>query len=103
MEEWVAVELAELSPGETCAVEVQGRRLLVGNAEGALFALENRCPHGLIPLTTGRLRGTVLECPLHGGKLDVRDGRPCAPPIRTRVATFAVRSAANGIEIRLAP
>jgi nitrite reductase/ring-hydroxylating ferredoxin subunit len=54
-----------------------------------------------MPLAGGRLRGTVLECPLHGGKLDVRDGRPCAQPIRKPATTFEVRPAQAGIEIRL--
>ncbi len=101
MEGWLAVDVAGLAPGGTCALELAGRTILVCHAEGAYYALENRCPHAATPLTSGRLRGFVLECPLHGGRLDVRDGRPCAPPIRRPAATFAVRRVAGGIEIRL--
>jgi nitrite reductase/ring-hydroxylating ferredoxin subunit len=43
----------------------------------------------------------VLECPLHGGKLDVRDGSPVAPPIRRPVATFPVRRTQDGLEVGL--
>jgi 3-phenylpropionate/trans-cinnamate dioxygenase ferredoxin subunit len=98
---WLTVDVAGLAPGETRALELAGRHVLVCHAEGGYFALENRCPHAATPLTRGRLRGFVLECPLHGGKLDVRDGRPCAPPIRSPANTFAVRPVAGGIEIRL--
>jgi len=98
---WLAVDVAGLAPGETRALELAGREVLVCRAEGAYYALENRCPHARTPLAGGRLRGFVLECPLHGGKLDVRDGRPCAPPIRLPATTFAVRAAGERIEISL--
>ena len=101
MEGWLAVDVAGLAPGATRALELAGRSVLVCHAEGAYYALENRCPHAATLLTSGRLRGFVLECPLHGGKLDVRDGRPCAPPICQRATTFAVRRAGDGIEISL--
>jgi nitrite reductase/ring-hydroxylating ferredoxin subunit len=101
VEGWLAVDVAGLAPGQTRALEIAGRSVLVCRAEGAYYALENRCPHARAPLASGRLRGYVLECPLHGGKLDVRDGRPCAPPIRVAAATFPVRPAPDGIEIRL--
>jgi nitrite reductase/ring-hydroxylating ferredoxin subunit len=98
---WVRVDVAGLAPGEVRAVAVGGRDVLVCHAEGAFYALENRCPHAATSLAGGRLRGFVLECPLHGGKLDVRDGRPCALPIRSPAATFAVRGAGEDIEVRL--
>jgi 3-phenylpropionate/trans-cinnamate dioxygenase ferredoxin subunit len=98
---WLAVDVAGLAPGETRALELRGCSVLVCNAEGSYYALENRCPHARTSLTSGSLRGFVLECPLHGGKLDVRDGRPCAPPIRLPATTFAVRRAGDGIEVRL--
>jgi nitrite reductase/ring-hydroxylating ferredoxin subunit len=101
MEEWVAVDVSGLDPGATRALEVGGRNLLLCHAGGAFYALENRCPHAAVELTSGQLSGYVLECPMHGGKLDVRDGRPCAQPIRKPATTFAVRAARNGIEIRL--
>jgi nitrite reductase/ring-hydroxylating ferredoxin subunit len=98
---WVRVDVADLAPGELRAVAVAGRDVLVCHAEGAFYALENRCPHATTSLAGGRLRGFVLECPLHGGKLDVRDGRPCALPIRSPAVTFAVRRTGEDIEVRL--
>jgi 3-phenylpropionate/trans-cinnamate dioxygenase ferredoxin component len=98
---WIALDTAPPAPGEMCAVHVAGRSVLLCNVAGALYAMENRCPHAGIPLVGGRLRGCILECPMHGGKLDVRDGRPAAPPIRTAAIQFAVRAADAGLEICL--
>ena len=101
MERWVAVDVSDLAAGALRALEVEGRKLLVCRAGDAFYALENRCPHAAVELALGQLTGFVLECPVHGGKLDVRDGRPCAQPIRKPAVTFAVRPAGASIEIRL--
>jgi nitrite reductase/ring-hydroxylating ferredoxin subunit len=97
----VFVDVSDLGPGEMRALEVDGRSLLVCNAEGGYHVLENRCPHGGVALHEGRLRGCVLECPFHGGRLDVRDGNPQSPPIRRPAARFPVRAVKRGIEILL--
>jgi nitrite reductase/ring-hydroxylating ferredoxin subunit len=95
----ISMDVTGLAPGSLRAIEADGRRILVCNAAGRFYALENRCPHIGVPLDGGRLEGTTLECPLHGGRLDVRDGTPQALPIRRRAVTFAVREVQGGIEI----
>ena len=88
-------------PGVLRPFEVDGARLLLCNVEGAPHVLEDLCPHAGVALAPGRLVGCVLECPFHGGKLDVRDGTPVAPPIRRAVRTFAVRATDEGFEVAL--
>jgi nitrite reductase/ring-hydroxylating ferredoxin subunit len=95
------VDVSELAEGRMRALKLDGRDVVVCHADGAYYALENRCPHALVPLDAGRLEGCVLECPLHGGRLDVRDGSPLAQPIRKPATTFAVRPVPGGIEIDL--
>ena len=102
MSERVFVAVPDLACGALRAVEVAGRKLVLCRAEDGIYALENRCPHAFVPLDAGRLQGFVLECPVHGGMLDVRDGSPCAAPIRRAVQTFAVHPVEGGIEIDLA-
>jgi 3-phenylpropionate/trans-cinnamate dioxygenase ferredoxin subunit len=99
--EWVAANVA--APGESRLVglELRGRRLVLCRAGGRLYALEDRCPHAFQPLSEGALRGYALECPFHGGTLDVRDGRPLSLPIRRAAATYAVRDAGKTLEIGL--
>jgi nitrite reductase/ring-hydroxylating ferredoxin subunit len=99
--DWVATG-AE-APGESrlLGLQVAGRPVLVCRAGGRLFALEDRCPHAFQPLSAGALRGFALECPFHGGRLDVRDGRPLDAPIRRPAATYPVREAGGRLEIGL--
>jgi len=95
------VDVSDLAPGGLRALELAGFDVVVCHAAGAFYALENRCPHASAPLHAGRLEGCVLECPLHGGRLDVRDGSPRAQPIRRPATTYAVRPVPGGIEIDL--
>lgn len=97
----VVVDVSDLAPGGLRPIEAAGHKLLVCRVGDEFFALENRCPHVAIQLDQGRLQGSLLECPLHGGKLDVRDGSPQGHPIRKAATTFPVRPVPGGLEIQL--
>lgn len=98
---WVRVPVELPAMGGLEAFELHGRSLLLCNADGAPFVIENQCPHAAVPLAPGVLRGCILECPFHGGKVDVRTGAPAALPIRRPVACFPVRAASAGLEVAL--
>src|SRR5512145_2074126 len=73
---WLDLGVPLPPPGRMTAFEAGGQRLVLCNAGGVPYVVQDRCPHAFATLSDGRLEGCVLECPLHGGRLDVRDGRP---------------------------
>ncbi len=77
----------ELPDNDVWAVAVQGRDIAIYGVDGQPYASDNLCTHGNARLCDGFLEGHEIECPLHQGRFDVRDGRPtCAPatePVRT--------------------
>src|SRR5262245_54764242 len=101
-ETWYDVAVPLPPRGRMVAFEAGGLRLVLCNADGEARVIEDRCPHALAFLSEGRLEGFVLECPLHGGKLDVRDGRPVAPPIRRPVRSLSLRSAGERLQVGIA-
>lgn len=103
MGEWVAIGVDLPPEGRVVAFERGGRSLLLCHADGQPYVIANECPHAAVPLAPGVLRGCVLECPFHGGKLDVRTGAPVTPPIRRPVDCFPVRRAGDGLEVELPP
>jgi len=97
----VSIDVVGLAPGQTRAVSAHGLHVLVCNAEGRFYAIENRCPHGMVRLDAAVLSGCILECPVHGGRLDVRDGSPQRHPIRRPAVTYRVEERGDQIEITL--
>ena len=100
---WVDLEAPLPAPGCTRGVELRGHALLVCNAGGRLYVIADRCPHTRSSLAGGALRGCVLECPLHGGTLDVRDGAPLGLPIRRPATCYPVRPRGDGWQVALPP
>jgi naphthalene 1,2-dioxygenase system ferredoxin subunit len=98
-DEWVEIPIAFPEPGRTAPFRIAGRDLLLCNVDGVPYVLDDRCSHARTALAAGRLCGFVLECPLHGGKIDVRDGSPAAPPVRRPVVTWPARRIDDRIEI----
>jgi 3-phenylpropionate/trans-cinnamate dioxygenase ferredoxin subunit len=68
----VPVALAtELSPGQRKLVFVKGKSVVMFNVGGAIYAIENFCPHNGASLASGGIDGTVSRCPAHGLKFDL--------------------------------
>jgi nitrite reductase/ring-hydroxylating ferredoxin subunit len=61
-----------------------------------------RSSNTYISLEGGMICGTVLQCPMHGGELNLTDGSPANPPIRRPVRTFAVRRLDAGLQVDIA-
>lgn len=93
---WLPIPVPLPAPGGSRAFELAARKLLLCNAGGTPYVVEDSCPHVRVSLEGGAIEGTIYECPHHGGRFDLRDGRPVRMPIRRDVATFPVRRAAGG-------
>jgi 3-phenylpropionate/trans-cinnamate dioxygenase ferredoxin subunit len=86
----VTLDVSDLGPGSKRPVQLGGRRLLVCNVAGAFFAVDEGCSHAASSLAGGRLSGFELECPLHGARFDVRDGRPTRRPALRPIGTHSI-------------
>src|SRR5690348_382067 len=66
--------------GAFIAKTLLGEPLLIGrDADGAVFAFRDVCPHRGIPLSCGRFDGREIECCYHGWRFST-DGRCTAIP-----------------------
>ncbi|HEY3456045.1 MAG TPA: Rieske 2Fe-2S domain-containing protein [Bryobacteraceae bacterium] len=80
----------------------EGRTFVVGDERvavfrtrsGQLFAVQAECPHKRGPLADGLLGGTMLICPLHSWKFDLRSGDALMGDCGLR--TYAVRVDESG-------
>ena len=66
--------------GQTLAVSFAGDPIVLTRTEsGALFALEDRCPHRQVPLSVGAVCGETLRCGYHGWIFD-KEGKCIGVP-----------------------
>ena len=91
---------AELEPGDSRIVEVDGRKFGVFNAGGELYAIEDRCSHDDGPLAEGDWdpEACVVVCPRHGSRFDLETGIPMSLPAFEAVRTFPV-SVRDGVVV----
>ena len=66
--------LAELQSEGRKVISVGGRAVLVLLSDGAVYALDNRCPHMGFPLSRGTVRDGILTCHWHHAKFDLAGG-----------------------------
>lgn len=93
--------LAEVPPGAIKAVAVDDTAILLANVQGEIYAVQNRCGDGPLPLEFGSLEGAVLRCSWHGCRYDVRSGqRVDRTDLADRLQVYPV--AVHGDEIRVA-
>ena len=82
MNNWIdALASEDLPTDDVVGVAVDGRDIALYAVGEEVYATDNLCTHGHARLCDGFLEGHEIECPLHQGKFDVRNGQPtCAPP-----------------------
>ena len=74
-------QAADVPVGEGRVVEAEGKTLALFNVDGAFYALDNDCPHRGGPLGEGDLDGTVVVCPWHAWRWDVKTGANVNNPV----------------------
>ena len=89
---WVdALSTDDLPTDDVFGVVVAGRDIAIYTVGDATYATDNICTHGQARLCDGFLDGHEIECPLHQGKFDVRNGEPTCEPVTDAIRSYPVR------------
>ena len=101
-ETWVTVaKRSAINPGDVLGVTLGEREIALYNLDGEIYATDNLCTHAYALLSQGWLDGEVIECPLHGGRFEVKTGKGLGPPINDDLKTYPVRVTGDDVQIRL--
>ena len=92
MSEWtdVAAE-ADLFDGAGIPVTPCGHKIALFSVECGVYALDNRCSHGMATIDDGYMEGFEVECAVHQGRFDVRTGEATGAPCTQAVKTWPVK------------
>ncbi len=94
-------EASDVAPGKVKVCDVQGRQIALCNVDGTLHAIDDLCTHDGGPLGEGDLDGHQIECPRHGARFDVRNGRVLTLPAVAPVRSYPVRVEDGVVEVSL--
>ncbi len=91
-EQWIDVTATEDVPeDDVIGVDIAGKSIALYRVEGEVFATDNLCTHGNARLCDGFLEGHEIECPLHQGKFDIRNGKAMCAPLTDDVKTYPIK------------
>jgi 3-phenylpropionate/trans-cinnamate dioxygenase ferredoxin subunit len=88
------------TPAGTIRVhEVGGVRIALCNVNGRFYAIDDVCTHDGGPLDQGELQDNLVECPRHGAKFDVTNGRATVLPAVLPVKTYRVEVDGDDVKV----
>lgn len=91
-DQWIDVIATEDIPeDDVIGIDISGKNIALYRVEGEVFATANLCTHGNARLCDGFLEGHEIECPLHQGKFDIRNGKAMCAPLTEDVKTYPVK------------
>jgi nitrite reductase/ring-hydroxylating ferredoxin subunit len=91
----------DVPPGKMTCVRVNGRRILLANVEGSIYAADDTCTHEEASLSKGFLKGEWVKCPLHGSRFNLRTGEVVDDPADENLRVYPVRLDGDDILISL--
>lgn len=105
MAEWTAVAPARvLEPAGRALVRQGGLEVAIFRVDGALYALEDSCPHAGASLCTGPVEGGHVQCRAHGLRFRLGDGALAGTPPGARPAlgtrVFPVREQDGWLQLQ---
>jgi naphthalene 1,2-dioxygenase system ferredoxin subunit len=77
------------------------RELALYILDGTIYATDNLCTHAYAMLTQGWLDGDCIECPLHGGRFEIKTGKGLGPPINDDLKTYPARVVGEDVQVKL--
>jgi naphthalene 1,2-dioxygenase system ferredoxin subunit len=99
---WVdALSTDELPSDDVMGLVVKGRDIALYTAGDQVYATDNICTHGQARLCDGFLEGHEIECPLHQGRFDVRDGKPLCEPVTDALRSYPVKVEGGRVYLQL--
>ncbi|ODS69085.1 MAG: naphthalene 1,2-dioxygenase [Bordetella sp. SCN 67-23] len=102
MADWTDVAATDDVPeDDVIGVQAAGKDLALYSVEGEFYATDNICTHGHARLCDGFLEGAEIECPLHQGRFDVRNGKAMCAPLTEDIKAYPLKVEGGRIWLQL--
>jgi nitrite reductase/ring-hydroxylating ferredoxin subunit/uncharacterized membrane protein len=99
--DWQAVgRLDGMPDGVATRLDVEGPELVAVRDGDEVHVLEDRCTHRGGPLSEGEVIDGCVECPWHGSRFDLADGRVRRGPAAVAQPVYETRVVDGHVEVR---
>ncbi len=89
---WIELAAVEAIPeDDVIGIDAGGKSFALYMVDDEVYVTDNICTHGNARLCDGFLEGHEIECPLHQGKFDIRNGKAMCAPLTEDVKTYPVK------------
>ena len=89
---WVRVgPLADIDDEDVIRFDHGDRTYAVYRVAGKVYATDGLCTHEQVHLCDGLVMDCVIECPMHNGRFDIRDGRALGAPVCVNLKTYPAK------------
>ena len=89
---WIDIASKEDVPeDDVIGIDINTKSIALYQVDGEIFATNNICTHGNARLCDGFLEGYEIECPLHQGKFDIRNGKAMCAPLTEDIQIYPVK------------
>ena len=101
--QWVeACEADDVEEEDVIRFDHGGRTFAVYRLEGnAYYATDGLCTHEQVHLADGLVMDTIIECPKHNGRFDIRTGQAKGAPVCINLKTYPVKVEGGKVMIGL--
>ena len=86
----------DVPDGEGKIVKANGKEIALFKLNGSFYAIDNTCKHMGGPLGEGWLEDSIVTCPWHGWRYDIKDGQ-CQMFPNVKVDAFQVKVEGNDV------
>jgi 3-phenylpropionate/trans-cinnamate dioxygenase ferredoxin component len=92
MSGWVKVgPLADIDDEDVMRFDHDGQTYAIYHVAGKVYATDGLCTHEQVHLCDGLVMDHVIECPMHNGRFDIRDGRALGAPACVNLKTYPAK------------
>ncbi len=97
---WTAIDLGDVPERIPTKAKAGAQSLVVVRMGDRITALHDTCAHAGCSLSEGKLVGDMIECPCHGSRFKLDDGRVVQGPAVYDQPAYEVRRSEGRIEVR---
>jgi nitrite reductase/ring-hydroxylating ferredoxin subunit len=94
-------ETTDVPLGTMRPVDVGENKLMIVNVDGSLYAVNRICTHETADLSTGFLLDSVVTCPLHLSRFNVKTGAVENLPATVPLATYGLKIEGTSVYVRV--